>query len=281
MTPRTIDTLAVIASDVDAFVFDQWGVLHDGSTPYPFAVESLRTLKGLGKRMAVLSNSGKRSRPNAQRIANMGFDPGLFECVMTSGEALWRDIKSERLTVSSLYPITRAPGDADAWADGLGIAFDAVKDAEAVLLMGLPDDADPAAFERDLSIALDRGIPVLCSNPDRASPRADGVQVISPGALAHDYASKGGTVQFYGKPHLPVFKAVEIALGVAPDRLLMVGDSLEHDIAGASNAGWKTAFVRGGLHRAAFASGDISGNLAALARSENAPLPDYTLELLR
>ncbi len=281
MTPKDIDTLAVVASDVDAFVFDQWGVLHDGSTPYPYAVEALRALKGLGKRMAVLSNSGKRSEPNARRIANMGFDPSLFECVMTSGEALWRDIKSKRLTVSSLYPITRAPGDAEVWADGLDTVFDGVGEAEAVLLMGLPDDADPAVFDHALSMALDRDLPVLCSNPDRASPRADGAQVISPGALAHDYASKGGTVQFYGKPYLPVFKAVEIALSLAPDRILMVGDSLEHDIAGASNAGWKTAFVRGGLHRAVFAAGDISGNLAALARSENAPLPDYTLELLK
>ncbi|WP_439142641.1 HAD hydrolase-like protein [Pseudooctadecabacter sp.] len=47
---------------------------------------------------------------------------------------------------------------------------------------------------------------------------------------------------FYGKPHTPVFRAVERSMNVVPDRLLMVGDSLEHDISGAAKAGWATLF---------------------------------------
>ena len=112
--------------------------------------------------------------------------------------------------------------------------------------MGLPDGADTEPYAELLKAAADRGLPVFCTNPDRASPRAHGVTVASPGALAHAHADAGGIVRFYGKPHLPVFRAVETALGLPPWRMLMVGDSLEHDIAGAKAAGWDAAFVEGG-----------------------------------
>lgn len=278
---QLIDSIFEIALTYDAIIFDQWGVLHNGSTPYPYAIETLRRLKSNGQRMAVLSNSGKRSEPNLQRITDMGFEPGLFEIIMTSGEALWQDIYSERLIVSSLYPIARAPSDAESWANGLSVKFKPIEEADAILLMGLPDVSDVKDFDNVLSIALERRIPLLCSNPDRAAPRARGATVISPGTLAHQFASKGGQVQFYGKPYAAVFKAVEISLGLKPSGFLMVGDSLEHDIAGGRSAGWHTAFVQAGLHHNAFLSENIMQDLERLADNENAPLPDFTLEFLR
>ena len=42
-----------------------------------------------------------------------------------------------------------------------------------------------------------------------------------------------GEVVFYGKPQVKVFASMPEALGT--ERILMVGDSLEHDIAGAKN----------------------------------------------
>jgi len=262
------------------FVLDQWGVLHDGSAPYPAAIAALRALKSAGTRLAVLSNSGKRAAPNAARITSMGFDEGLFGLVMTSGEALWQDFAAGRVTAQRLFAIDRAPGDAADWARGLDIALaDTLDTADAVLLMGLPDDAAPDAFQCVLDFALARKLPLLCTNPDRASPRADGVIVASPGALAHAHAARGGEVWFYGKPHSPVFRAVEAALGVAPARLLLVGDSLEHDIAGANAAGWASAFVRGGLHAAEFAGRTpVLETLARIALP--GAVPTFTLQHL-
>lgn len=274
---RSIDTLGEIADEFDAIVLDQWGVLHDGSAPYPQAIATLAALTGAGVRFAVLSNSGKRSAPNAARIADMGFDASLFETVMTSGEALWQDIAKGRVGHRSFYPITRAPGDATDWAEGLNIALvDTLDKADAILLMGLPDSADTTDFDALLAQAHRRQLPLICTNPDRGSPRADGVVVVSPGALAHAYKDMGGEVRFYGKPYAPVFQAVAETLGTT--RLLMVGDSLEHDIAGGAAAGWATAFIRGGLHAAAFDQGaDIATKTAEVAAKDGAPLPTFTL----
>ncbi|ABD54311.1 TIGR01459 family HAD-type hydrolase [Jannaschia sp. CCS1] len=276
---QVIESLSEISDRFDAIVLDQWGVLHDGTSPYPGAVAAL---EALNTRLAVLSNSGKRSDPNARRIADMGFDARLFEVVMTSGEALWQDIASGRVGHCSLCPITRGAGDAETWAEGLGVTLTQnPTQADAILLMGLPDDG-PGAAEDVLEIARAKGIPLLCTNPDRASPRAGGATVVSPGALAHAYQDAGGEVEFYGKPHGPVFDAVAHALGAEPERLLMVGDSLEHDIAGGHGAGWATLFIRGGLHAGAFADGaDTTQTIADLAALDGAPLPTYTLDQLR
>jgi HAD superfamily hydrolase (TIGR01459 family) len=274
---QALGTLLSIAPRFGAVVLDQWGVLHDGTRPYPQALATLGRLADAGVRLAVLSNSGKRAAPNLERIAQMGFDAGTFDCVITSGEALWRDIATGQVPVRRLCPIERAPGDAADWGAGLNITLtpDATE-ADAILLMGLPDDAGMGAFASVLDIAMARKLPVLCTNPDRASPRAGGVQVISPGALAHAYAMRGGMVRFYGKPHLSVFRSIEAALNLPPQRLLMVGDSLEHDIAGARAAGWQALLIEGGLHAHAL-RGRPAEALVQLARKEAAPLPDFTL----
>lgn len=270
MTQR-IDTLADIAEGYDAVVFDQWGVLHDGTAPYSGAIQCV---KSLSVDVAVLSNSGKRDAPNAARIRDMGFDRP-FHTVMTSGEALWRDIRLGKIEARSFYAIQREQGDAEHWADGLDISFTDLSGADAVLLMGLPDGSSLSEWEPFLQKALQRHIPFYCSNPDRHSPRAGGT-VTSPGAIAFAYRDLGGLVHFYGKPHRPIFESLADALGSS--NLLMVGDSLEHDIAGAADAGWDSVFVGGGLYKDHFDGADWQEALSALPA---AAAPTYFIRELR
>ena len=278
---QALDSLSEVADRFGAIVLDQWGVLHDGSAPYPGTVEAVSRLAAAGVRLAVLSNSGKRSAPNADRIARIGFDPAAFEFVMTSGEALWQDVAAGRVPFRRVFPLCRAQGDAEAWAEGLDISFvETVSEADAVLLMGLPDGSTLAHWDQTMGEIRRLERPVLCTNPDRASPRAGGETVVSPGALAHALHDAGAEVSFYGKPHAPVFRALETALDLPPDRLLMVGDSLEHDIAGAAGAGWSSLFIRGGLYAAEFSGPDVQTQVLDLARKAAAPAPTYTLEHL-
>ena len=276
-----VDRLWQIADRFDAIVLDQWGVLHNGTRPYPGVAEALAQLNASGVRLAVLSNSGKRAGLNAKRIHGLGFADGLFEVVMTSGEALWLDF-SEGLFGDRVRVLPLAGTDKDAvdWAAGLRCVHlvDSVADADFILLMSLPDSTDRALEIGVLEQAAAARVPVICSNPDRASPRKDGVVVGSPGQLAHDFQKAGGDVTYYGKPFPRIFRAMERALNVPPARLLMVGDSLEHDIAGAANAGWSTAYVRGGLDAAEFSHGAEASTIQRLAAARQTPLPDFTLQ---
>lgn len=277
---KAIQSIANIAHQFDAIVLDQWGVLHDGSAPYETAPACLSDLHSVGTRLAVLSNSGKRAVPNASRIASMGFAEEIFEIVMTSGEALFLDFQISPKCPRKILPIERSEGDALDWAQGLDIMLSHdIEDAETILLMGLPDGMGAEAFDDVLQTALSRKLPLYCSNPDLTSPRAGGALVVSPGALAKTYEDAGGTVHLYGKPHLPIFRALEAKLNCAPDRLLMVGDSLHHDIQGGANAGWKTLLIEGGIHEADL---DGTGQRAQrLADVEGTPRADFTMTRLR
>ncbi len=278
---QSIDSLMDVADQCDAIVFDQWGVLHNGTAPYSGAAEAMEALAAAGKKLAVLSNSGKRAAPNRERIAAMGLPANLFDEIMTSGEAFWQDVDQGRCQPGRLFAITAKPGDELNWGEELSIEWaDRLDDADAVLLMGLPEGGDGIAERALLDEALKHNLPLYCTNPDRGSPRADGVMQLSPGALAHAYKEAGGTVTFYGKPHRPIFETLIKALGTPPEKTLMVGDSLEHDIAGGAEAGWKTVLVMGGLHAKAYEAGDPDTVTQRLAEEHATPLPDFLIGAL-
>ena len=273
---QQIEKIQAIAASYDVIVFDQWGVLHNGTTPYPGAVAAVAGLSG---KTAVLSNSGKRATPNAERITGMGFPPDSFDSVMTSGEALWQDVHQRRINARALYPVERAHGDASDWAGGLDLTLvNDVREADGILMMGLPDGTQLSDWTSRLKNWRARDLPMYCSNPDRQSPRAGSI-VVSPGALAHSYAALGGRTNFYGKPHRPVFLALENMFG--PGRYLMVGDSMEHDIAGAQRAGWDSLLVEGGLYADRFDGLDGDAVLAEIAAEEHCDLPTYRMKELR
>lgn len=278
---RDIESVLEITDGIEAVVLDQFGVLHDGARPYPGAAEAIEALRARGLRIAVLSNSGKRAALNAERIRRIGLPLADEDVVMTSGEALRTDIASGRVPARRLHAVCGDPDDADRWAEGLEVTFAPIEKAEALLLMGVPDGIEPGDYEPLLAEALARGLPAICTNPDRASPRG-GRTVPSVGALAARYEAMGGAVRWYGKPHAPVFEALGETLGdPEPHRILMVGDSPAHDVRGARALGWRTLLVRDGLHAGRFAAvPDIDAALDALLDGE-AERPDHTIASLR
>lgn len=274
--------LLEVADPYEVIVLDQWGVLHNGSTPYPGAASAISALASSGKRLAVLSNSGKRAAPNAKRIADMGLPIDDIEMIMTSGEACWQDYRDGKRKGRNLLAITGRPDDALAWADGLDLSIvDTLDAADAVLLMGIPEGSKAEAEKQVLDDAFQRGLTVVCTNPDHASPRADSVLQVSPGALAHAYEERGGEVIFYGKPHRPIFVRLLHSLGACAARCLMVGDSLEHDIAGAQGVGMASAFVTSGLHASEFEGTTNASVLAgAMASAQGLLPPDHVINRL-
>lgn len=274
-----INSIHAIADRFDAIVLDQWGVLHDGSAPYPSAQMTVKCLSGTT--LGVLSNSGKRAAPNVTRIAEMGFDTYQFHTIMTSGEALWQKFASGADTVKSIYPIEGRSGDAAQWANGLSLTLtEDIATADALLLMGLPDGTAPDAYDDILKAARDRDLPLYCSNPDLKSPRRGGTYVMSPGALALRYGDQGGKVHLFGKPHLPIFEAMQTALGCAPNKILMVGDSLHHDIKGAQSAGWASLLIEAGVHAPDIGTDRVADIKKLAARAQIAP-PTFSLPDLR
>ena len=286
---RFIQSISEILETFDVAVLDQWGVLHNGSAPYPQAADAIAMLQEQGKHIVILSNSGKRADVNLKRIADMGLPAEHISGAVTSGEALRNDLLSGRLTINgktprTIFPICGKAGDAETWrgdASEIQITHTCDDSVDCIMLMGLPDGSSSEVHDDTFNKARELSIPLICSNPDKTSPRTGGL-VISPGALADRYAKLGGQVIWYGKPYRPVYEAVMRCFpDIEPSRFLMVGDSLEHDIAGAQRVGFSGVWVRGGIHADAFDGSEDTNKLGSitheLAQGKGAQPPDFSL----
>lgn len=247
--PTQHDGIRDLAERFDVFILDQFGVLHDGTAPYPGAVEALVRLKQAGKRTLLLSNSGKRSAPNEARLAKLGFVPGSWDHFLSSGEVAWQSLRKQLSNESGLRCLLIArDGDRSA-VEGLPLTLvDTGEEADIVLLSASEGDRyDLDHFRLLLQPAAARGIRCLCTNPDKIMLTPVGPR-FGAGRIADLYAELGGEVAWIGKPFPEIYAAALDMLGNPdPTRVVCVGDSIEHDIAGGQGAGLRTALVMTGV----------------------------------
>ncbi|GBF92597.1 hypothetical protein Rsub_05211 [Raphidocelis subcapitata] len=246
--PRTVQGLGEIADSFDGVLLDQFGVLHDGRTPYPAAIDAVRRLHAAGKRVVIVSNSSRRSGGTISKLEKMGFDGGWFAGAITSGELThrylqqrpddwWRALgrRCVHLTWSSRGAISLS---------GLGLeVVDSLEDDPDFLLahgteaIAAPTAAAaaaaeegraaPAAREESLdglraflgecaAAAKRRGrrIPMIVANPDIVTVDGAGGLITMPGTLADWWARLGGEVVLMGKPGPLIYEAArDLAAG--------------------------------------------------------------------
>lgn len=240
----------------DIFILDQFGVLHDGTAPYPGAAEALVHLKQAGKSTLLLSNSGKRSAPNEARLEKLGFIPGSWGHFLSSGEVAWQSLRSSLADGKEVRCLLIArDGDRSA-VEGLPLTLvDSGQDADIVLLAASEGDRfDLDHYRRLLDPAAARGVVCLCTNPDKIMLTSVGPR-FGAGRIAELYVELGGPVTWIGKPFAEIYAAALDKLGNPdPARVVCVGDSIEHDIVGGRGAGLSTALVTTGILETASAA---------------------------
>lgn len=296
MNCRLLEGLKAAAPDFEAFVLDQYGVLHDGSRPYPGVLPCLEALRAAGKRVVILSNSGKRKQPNIDRLAAIGIPSVLYDDFVTSGEGTYDFLKGspEALRRQPAAPgRVKAPlrclalgGPAEkALLEGLDIVLvSQVEEADFLLLASFGDDA-PASdgYQATLAQAHARDLVLVCANPDITGIAGNRFRA-APGQLAARYEKQGGRVIYVGKPHPLIYRSVLGVLAPIPaKRTLAIGDSLAHDIAGAEAVGMASALILQGIHRDDLGepgkTADFESRLASLMRRYKTS-PDFLLRRL-
>ncbi|PDT80466.1 TIGR01459 family HAD-type hydrolase [Sinorhizobium sp. BJ1] len=272
---RTIPGISAIADSYDAFLVDQFGVLRDGREPYPGAAETLVRLKQAGKRVIILSNSGKRSAENDRRLAELGFEPGSWDWFLTSGEVAWQLLKLEGAAAEGKTRkclLISRDGDLSPLKGLDLVRTESGEEADIVLLAGSEGDVHPLVHYEDLlRPAARRGVPCLCTNPDKLMLTRTGL-AFGAGRIAERYEGLGGKVRWIGKPFPDIYDFALDFLGRPdPERVCAIGDSVEHDIAGAAAAGFGSVLVATGIleHQS-------EGERRRLF-AEHAAMPDFIL----
>lgn len=284
---KSIQGLGDIAEGYDLFLIDQWGVIHNGETPYEGAIDTLAELKKLGRPVVILSNSARRTHVGIEKMDAMGISREFYDHLITSGEQTWQALFHRN---DSFHAELGRRCLLFSWGDdrgltGGGIGLDRVEDiSEADFILMAGTNREPLDYyEPILQAALARDIPMVCANPDLVSVTPEGELVICPGQVARRYEEMGGIVQWHGKPDRAVYETC-FALYPDAERILGIGDSLHHDIAGAAAAGIDSVFVAAGVH--ALALGIQWGDEPDAARlnalfARTGQTPDYTTPVFR
>jgi HAD superfamily hydrolase (TIGR01450 family) len=242
-----INSLLDITADVDAFVFDAFGVLNVGETPILGAAARLDELRTTGHEIRILSNAASYNHDGAtEKFRKLGMQIGAEEIVTSRDAALaglsaghWGCIAAPSDDLSDIpAPVLRL-GDNPADYDRVdGILFLSTQnwgpERQHVLRNSLVSNPRP----------------VVIANADLAAPRDFGFS-LEPGYYGHLLADEGlPDITFLGKPFPEVYKMVETSLsGIPPERIAMCGDTLHTDILGAAARGWRTVLVtRDGMY---------------------------------
>ncbi|PCI62584.1 MAG: TIGR01459 family HAD-type hydrolase [Kordiimonadales bacterium] len=242
-------SLRDLCSDVDLIICDLWGVMHNGVSPYVAAIDAIKQARASGVQTIFLSNAPRPRGHVRAHLIEMGVPQDIADNVVTSG-GLARDHVRSEFEGCKLYHL--GPETDFNTIEGLPVTVVQNPDDADVILATDLDFPRVESHRPWLAGAVSRGVPFLCANPDRVVHVGNKLFLCA-GSVADLYAAMGGEVRWFGKPTVEAFHAcvaeVSLPLETVGERILMIGDSLQTDIAGANAAEYRSLFIASGIHR--------------------------------
>lgn len=249
---RIIDNLAEIGGDYGVLFCDLWGCVHNGKIAYPAAISALQAYRAGGGKVALVTNAPRPRRLVADQIARLGVPKDAWDDIVTSGDAAQDAMFAGRVgrrvwhvgpdRDMGFFTETDHP-------EAASVIRVPLEEAEGIVVTGPYDDMTetPEDYRERLYVARERGLPLLCANPDLVVDYGE-QRLYCAGALAQLYEEMGGEALYFGKPHAPIYDLARRRLGVGTEvRALAIGDGIGTDILGAVNQGIDSLFVTGGL----------------------------------
>ncbi|MCU0620278.1 MAG: HAD-IIA family hydrolase [Gemmatimonadales bacterium] len=254
-----------------AVLLDLEGTLYVGDRVVPGAPEAIATLRASGLPFRLLSNTTSRSRAAlVARLAALGIAVEPAE-LWTAPLAAARIAHARRHRLVAPFLPEGAHDDLAGLVLAGGVAPTPTggRMPDAVLVGDLGERWTHALLQEAFGYVHAGADLVACSR-DRYYRRGDGLALdAGPFVAALEYAT-GREAIVAGKPAASFFRAAVDALGLAPADVVMVGDDLWSDVAGAQGAGlrgWAVAtgkFRREDLERSGIVPDRILGSIAEL-----------------
>lgn len=248
-----LDAAGPLMSRYDLIISDVWGVVHDGLWALEPACAALEEFRRGGGQVVLLSNAPGPSAQILRVLDKKRVPRAAFDRLVTSG-----DVTRALLIADGHEKVYHIGTSRDrVLFEGTRAILVDEAEAEVVLATELRDDRTetPEDYRPLLARLAARGLPFICGNPDLVVHVGADLLPCA-GSLAAIYEELGGTVLWAGKPHRPAYDmALEAGLaargGRAIDmsRVLVIGDAVRTDMAGAAGIGADGLFIAGGIHR--------------------------------
>ena len=288
---QIIENMSDISGKYGAIFCDLWGCVHNGIEPFEGAIAALQDYRAKGGVVMLVTNAPRQRASVAAQLDNMGLPRDCWDDIATSGDSA-RAAMFTGAVGNKVYFIGQ-PHD-DVFFEPLKLVKNPVPitqvelaEAEGIVCCGPFDPlADPDKMRPTLMMARERGLKLLCANPDIVVDRGENREWCA-GKLAQMYIEMGGESLYFGKPHPPIYELARqrlAALGhhIADPQILCVGDGMITDIAGAMGEDMDALFISGGL-AAAETKTMTSPDPDALNRylADQQMSPRYTIGFLR
>jgi glycerol-1-phosphatase len=222
----------------DGLIVDLDGVVWIGTEPVPGSADAVAALREHGLPLVFLTNDPTGSRAEyVARLAAVGISASEEE-IVTSGSALAMFMRDEG-AARIVYAIGSPSLKAELEAIGLELRADG-RDVDAVAVGGHRDfDYDEL---RIATQAVRRGARLYAAGRDATFPMPDGPWPATGAIVAAVETAAGVQARSVGKPEPYIFEIARSLLRGC-DRVAIVGDNLESDIAGGKRAGLATILV--------------------------------------
>lgn len=287
---KIIQSLSQIGADYDVLFCDLWGCLHNGKQPYPAAVAALQAFRAGGGKVVLMTNAPRPNQFVIAQLDRMGVPRDAWDIVVSSGDAAQEAMFAGSVGRKVWHIGTEKddgffddiPGE---FADAPPIHRVSLEEAEGIVATGPFDELTetPGDYHDRLMAARDRGLAMLCANPDVIVDMGE-TRIYCAGALAEYYEGLGGRSLYFGKPHPPIYDRARRLLDLGPDaRILAIGDGVFTDVKGALDQGIDALFVTGGLAADALGPDVENPDLALLLDwlGGHALAPQYSIGRLR
>jgi HAD superfamily hydrolase (TIGR01450 family) len=236
-----------LAAGFRGIVLDLDGVVYLGEEVVPGAPAALEGVRGLGVRVAFVTNNSWRPPERvAEKLGRLGVKVAVEE-VLTSAQATVRLLGGEDGLRGTRVLVVGGPGLRQALeAAGARLVDPSAWREAEVVAVGFDPELTYGKL-RAAALAVRAGARFVGSNPDTTLPTPEGFWPGAGATLAMLEAATGVRPEVAGKPQRALFETAAAALGPGP--YLMVGDRADTDLDGAHRLGWATALVLSGVMR--------------------------------
>jgi len=223
-----------------SFLLDGWGTLYSETNVYPGVLDSMAGLRKANKNIRLLTNAASRSVEKIQSDLHlMGLDFDKHE-IISSGSLL--KVLNEGVGLKEVYYLG-GPSGMQFLEDA---KIEAVENPSepTVILSGI--HPTKAEMDKAIEILSNKNARILVLNPDVYAPSPSGEKIPVTGHIANELKEKTNCqLLFCGKPFPLIFEVALRSLIPSTESVIMIGDTLGTDIAGASIAGIDSALVLG------------------------------------
>ncbi|EEE37043.1 HAD-superfamily subfamily IIA hydrolase [Rhodobacteraceae bacterium KLH11] len=287
-----VSSLAEISDRYKALFVDLWGCVHNGITAYPEAVAALQAYRQRGGIVVLVTNSPKPRAGVAEQLIQFNVPADAYDTIATSGDSA-RSAMYRGAVGTKVYFMGDWQRDAGFFEPlklldhPVHIERVALDEAEGIVCCGPFDPmADPDVNRPDFLYAKQKGLKLLCANPDIVVDRGETREWCA-GALARLYSEMGGESLYFGKPHPPIYDLARrrlqtLDVDVSDSEILAIGDGPQTDIAGGMGEGIDTLFITGGLAAAETKTSHHPDEGALRAHNEREQIsPTFSIGRLR